>query len=559
MRYNIHNMGFILMITIMLAALSSGSQDNADQKNNADMAGANMTAKEAYGRLLNTSQEMAYLDTMITLSQWDQDIYMPQNATKYRSKAQSYMEDLKNKRWIDPEFGRLLSIANNGSNWSVIEKANLKQWNRIYDKRVKLPADFAARESEMISESLLVWERAREENNYSIFLPYLKSLVELNREKARYWGFDQHPYDALLDDFMPGVTTAKCDELFETIKPHIVELIVKIIESGSRDSGMNGSKTDASLKMVAENVYGDGYYPVEKQEALLRNLTAALGFDYDAGIMTRAKRNPSTYSIGLHDVRTTLRFDEHNPEIALLDIIHECGHGIASQRIPDEYVGMPIAIEPGMDMAEAESRIFENNLGRSRAFWQYWLPQMKSEFEPNMDNATADDMYRYINRLNIVPIRIDADEVSYMLHIIIRYEIERDLFEGKIRVDDLPMIWRQKYRDYLGLNITDDDSGILQDVHWAYGNFGYFPAYAIASLNSAQLEAAMRRDYPDLDQRFASGDFSAPARWMTEHVYRHGAIYDTPELMKMATGNETQARYFLSYLDNKYGEIYDLK
>jgi carboxypeptidase Taq len=275
--------------------------------------------------------------------------------------------------------------------------------------------------------------------------------------------------------------------------------------------------------------------------------------------MTRAKRGPSTYSIGMHDVRTTLRFDEHNPEIALLDIIHECGHGLASQGIPDEYVGMPIATEPGMDMAEAESRIFENNLGRSRAFWEYWLIQMKSEFKPNMDNVTAEDMYRYINRLNIVPIRIDADEVSYMLHIIIRYEIERDLFEGKISVDDLPAIWRKKYRDYLGLNITDDNSGILQDVHWAYGNFGYFPSYAIASLNSAQLEAAMRMDHPDLDQRFASGDFSMPARWMAEHVYRYGAIYDTPELMKMATGNETQARYFLSYLDSKYGQLYDLK
>jgi carboxypeptidase Taq len=540
MRYNIHKMGFILMITLMLAAMSASSQGTADQKDKAGMTDTDVTAKEAYGRLLNTSQEMAYLDTMITLSQWDQDIYMPQNATKYRSKAQSYMEDLKNRMWIDPQFGRLLSIANNGSNWSVVEKANLKQWNRIYSKRIKLPADFAARESEMVSESLLAWEKAREENNYSIFQPYLESLVELNREKARYWGFDEHPYDALLDDFMPGVTAANCDELFEAIKPHIVELIARINESSS-------------------NVYDSGNYPVEKQEALLRNLTTALGFDYESGIMTRAKRSPSTYSIGMQDVRTTLRFDKHNPEIALLDIIHECGHGLASQGIPDEYVGMPIATEPGMDMAEAESRIFENNFGRSRAFWEYWLPQMKSMFKPNMDNVTAEDMYRYINRLNNVPIRIDADEVSYMLHIIIRYEIERDLFEGRISVDDLPVIWREKYRDYLGLNITDDDSGILQDVHWAYGNFGYFPAYAIASLNSAQLEAAMRRDHPDLNQRFASGDFSMPARWMAEHVYKYGAIYDTPELMKMATGNETQARFFLSYLDNKYGEIYDLK
>jgi carboxypeptidase Taq len=545
MRYNFHKMGSILIMTILLATMGANCQmqGRTDQKNSTDI-----TPQEAYSQLLNTSMEMAYLDTMISLSQWDQDISMPQNAANYRAKAQSYMEDLKNKKWIDPEFGRLLSIANNGSNWSVIENANLKLWNRDYNKRIKLPPDFAMRESEMVSKSLVAWENAREKNNYSIFQPYLKNLIELNREKARAWGYEEHPYDALLDDFMPGMTAARCDELFETIKPHIIELIVKI----------NQSSLNGSIKTATKNVYGNATYPKERQEALLRNLTSALGFDYQAGIMVKAKRNPSTYNIGVHDVRTSLRYDEHNPEIALLDVIHECGHGIASQRIPEEYMGMPLAVEPGMDMAEAEARLFENNLGRSIAFWQYWLPQMRIEFSPNMDNVSVDEMHRYINRLNIIPIRIDADEVSYILHIIIRYEIERDLFEGKISVDDLPMIWNQKYRDYLGLYITDDNNGILQDVHWAYGNFGYFPAYAIASMNSAQLEEAMRRDHPDLDQRFASGDFSIPANWMAEHVYKYGAIYDTPQLMKKATGNETQARDFLSYLDSKYGRLYDL-
>lgn len=546
MRYNFLLIGFILTMTIFVTTLGASCQmqGSTDQKSTPDI-----TTKEAYNRLLNTSVEMAYLDTMISLSQWDQDISMPQNATEYRAKAQSYMEDLKNKMWIDPKFGKLLSIANNGSNWSTIETANLRLWNRDYNKRIKLPPDFAARESEMISKSLVAWENAREKDNYSIFQPHLLALIELNREKARSWGYKEHPYDALLDDFMPGMTVAKCDKLFEAIKPQIIELIVKI-----KDSGINGSGTNDSNK----NIYGNASYPKDNQEALLKNLTSALGFDYSAGIMVKAKRNPSTYNLGVHDVRTSLRYDEHNPEIALLDVIHECGHGIAAQRIPDEYYGMPIGMEPGMDMAEAEARLFENNLGRSIAFWQYWLPQMKNEFRPNMDNVSVDDMHRYINRLNIIPIRIDADEVSYIIHIIIRYEIERDLFEGKISVGDLPMIWKQKYKEYLGLNITDDNDGILQDVHWAYGNFGYFPAYALACMNSAQLEAAMRKDHPDLDQRFASGDFSIPVIWMQEHVYKYGAVFDTPELMKKATGNETEAYDFLNYLNSKYEKIYNL-
>jgi carboxypeptidase Taq len=528
-------------MTIIANTLGASCQMQGSTEQNST---PDITPGEAYNQLLNTSVEMAYLDTMISLSQWDQDILMPQNATDYRARAQSYMEDLKNKKWIDPKFGRLLSIANNGSNWSAIQAANLRLWNRDYSRRIKLPPDFAARESEMVSKSLAAWENAREKNNYSIFQPHLLALIELNREKARYWGYKEHPYDALLDDFMPGMTVANCDKLFETIKPPIIELILKI-----NGCGINGSST---------NIYGNATYAKDKQEALLKNLTSALGFDYGSGIMVKAKRNPSTYNIGMHDVRTSLRYDEHNPEIALLDMIHECGHAIASQRIPDEYVGMPIAMEPGMDMAEAEARLFENNLGRSHAFWQYWLPQMKNEFRPNMDNVSVDDMHKYINRLNIIPIRIDADEVSYIIHIIIRYEIERDLFEGKISVDDLPMIWNQKYKEYLGLNITDDNEGILQDVHWADGNFGYFPAYALASMNAAQLEAAMRKDHPDLDQRFASGDFSIPAIWMQEHIYKYGAVFNTPELMKMATGNETEANDFLSYLNSKYGKIYNI-
>jgi len=512
-------------------------QETTDKNNT-----SKITSKEAYNRLLNTSIEMTYFDTMISLSEWDQAISMPRNATEYRAKAQSYLVDLKNKKWIDPEFGRLLSIANNGSNLSMIEAANIRLWNRDYGKKIKLPPDFAARESKMASLAQSIWEEAREKDNYSIFKPHLKAMIELNKEKARYRGYKEHPYDALLDDFMPGMTVDKCDKLFNVTKHQVIELIAKIKESN---------------ETASKNIYGNTSYQEDKQEEFTKNITSALGYDYGSGLMVKTKRHPSTYSIGAHDVRTSLRYDEHNPEEAIHFAIHEGGHGIAAQRIPDEYYGMPIGTYPSMDMAEAESRLFENNIGRSRAFWEYWLPQMKIEFRPEMDNISQDDMYRHINRLNISPLRMDADEVSYILHIIIRYEIERDLFDGKITVDDLPMIWNQKYKEYLGVNITDDKNGILQDIHWAAGYFGYFPSYAVGSMNAAQLEATMRRDHTDLDKRFASGDFSIPTTWMHEHIYKFGAIYDTPELMKKATGNETEACDFLNYLNYKYKQIYN--
>ncbi|MDD4093663.1 MAG: carboxypeptidase M32 [Methanothrix sp.] len=487
---------------------------------------------------------MGYLDMMISLSDWDQGILMPPNAIDYRAKAQSYLTDLENKKEIDPEFGRLLLIANNGNNWSMVEAANLRHWNRDHDKRVKLPADFAARESEMASLAQAAWQEARENDDYSIFKPHLKNMVELNREKIGYWGYEQHPYDALLDDFMPGMTVAKCDRLFGFIKPPIVQLIKEI---------------KASNQTAPKNIYGCAIYLADKQEELTKNMTISMGYDSGSGLMIETNWHPNTYVIGAHDVRTSIRYDEGDPEKAIASAMHESGHAIAAQKIPDEYYGMPIGTEPGTDMAEAESRLFENNLGRSRAFWQFWLPQIKKEFEPEMDNVSLDDIYLHINRLNLGPIRTDADELSYILHVIIRYEIERDLFGRNISVDDLPAIWNQKYNEYLGINITDDNEGVLQDDHWASGYFGYFPAYAIGSMNAAQLEAAMRRDYPDLDQSFASGNFSIPVAWMQEHVYKYGAIYDTPELMKMATGNETQAYDFLNYLDNKYKRIYNLK
>ncbi len=531
---------FILAIAIFISILGASCQmQNRPGQNSS----SDVTPREAYDRLINTSLEMSYLDMMITLSQWDQDNLMPAKVTPYRARAQSYLADLENKLEIDPEFGSLLSIANNGSNWSTVEAANLRLWNRDYNKRIKLPPDYAARESEMASLAEAAWEEAMEKDNYTIFEPHLNAMIELNKEKIKCWGYKEHPYDALLDDFMPGMTVAKCDLLFGAIKPRIIELIAEIKKSN---------------QTAAKNIYGSARYAENKQEELTRNMTTALGYDYGSGMMMKTKRHPTTYNIGAHDVRTTLRYNEQDPEYAILGAIHECGHGIAGQRIPDEYYGMPIGTEPGMNMAEAESRLFENNFARSRAFWQYWLPVMKKEFSPEMDNVSLDDMYRHINRLNLGPIRVDADEVSYILHVIIRYEIERDLFDGNISANDLPKVWNQKYMDYLGVNITNDKDGILQDDHWALGYFGYFPAYALGSINAAQLEAAMRRDHPDLDQRFASGDFTIPATWMEEHVYKYGSIYDMPELMKRATGNETEAYDFLNYLNSKYKTIYSL-
>lgn len=504
-----------------------------------------ITPRDAYDRLLDISKEIAYIDSMITLSIWDQSIMMPERGAAYRAKAQAYLSDLMNRKLTDPEFGRLLSIAEEDTNKSLVELANLRLWRRDYDKRTRLPSDFSARESELTSLAQDAWLRARQSDNYSIFKPYLKDLFELCSERAMCLGYKEHPYDALLDDNMPGVTFAECDRLFDAIKPEIIDLIRRIKKS-------NGT--------FATDPFRNTSFPEDKQEEFLKEMTEAMGYDYRSGLLLKTRRHPDTQPIGAGDVRISVRYDEHNPlEPAAFGAIHEAGHGIYYQRIPEELYGVPAGRPPGLNIDEAMSRFFENNIGKSQAFWQHWLPVLKEKFGPETENISLDELYAYINRLNLGPIRLEADEISYVLHVIIRYEIERDLFEGRITVDDIPAVWNQKYRDYLDVDVPDNKSGILQDIHWSTpGGFGYFPAYVLGSINAAQMDATIREDHPDLDKHIASGDLSIPMAWMYEHIYRYGSIYEVPDLIKKATGKETDSSDFLNYLKSKYKKLYHL-
>jgi len=507
-------------------------------------APAEMTLRQAYDKLVAVSMDATKLGSALGLVAWDESTLMPPHGADYHAKVQAYLADQANQLLTSPEFGQWLSAAEKGQDWSQVEAINLRLWRHDYDKRTKLPPGFVAREAEMASQSQTAWTKARAENNFAIFRPYLEAMVDLARQKARYYGYEVHPLDALMDDLMPGMTVAQCDRLLGAVTPAIVELVRKIKDS----------KT-----VIPDNLFGQAVFPKEKQEALAREMTAAIGLDYQGALYMETPRHPMTTTINPGDVRITTRYKENNPlEPALLAALHEAGHAIYSQGIPAEYYGLPVEQDAGMDIQEASSRYFENYIGRSKPFWQYWFPRFQEVFGPTAATISLDDLYRFMNRFNLSVIRLEADEVSYVLHIIIRYEIERDLFGDKIKTEDLPAVWNQKYKDYLGLDVPDDRSGILQDIHWAGGAFGYFPSYAFGSMNAAQLDAALHRDHPDLDQRLASGDFAVPIAWMREHIYKYGRLYPVTELIKLATGEEQDPSYFIRYLTAKYGEIYQL-
>jgi len=498
---------------------------------------------EAYNKLLDIDRELNYIGSTISLLAWDKSNFMPPDGAEYRGKLVTYFSNMSYEKMTDPEFGKLLSIAEKMENQSDVEKANLHIWRRYYDKEIKLPHDFVSYKSEVTSKAIDAWKKGREENDYSIFQHHLKLQVDISKETVEYMGYDSCLYNGMLDFYVEGLTVEECDKLFEELKPSIIALLKKIKESDVK---------------IPDILFPGNVFPEEKQKELLKTMSQKAGYDLQKGFISKTSLHPETTVMGPEDVRITTRFDETNPfSPSLRTGFHEAGHAIYFQNLPEEYSMMPAGFCAGTDLSEGIARYYENHISKNMSFWTYWLPEFKHTFSIE-DNISSEDIYRYVNRVSMSPLRLEADELTYVLHIIIRYEIERDLFSGKITADDLPSVWKEKYKEYTGIDVTDDKSGILQDIHWATGGFGYFPSYVIGSIEAAQLDAAMRRDCPDLDRQMASGDFSFPLSWMKEHIYKYGAVYTSSELVKKATGKELTSEDFINYLNNKYRVIYEL-
>jgi carboxypeptidase Taq len=371
----------------------------------------------------------------------------------------------------------------------------------------------------------------------------LGELIALSGEIADRLGWQNERYDALLDLYEPGLTTADVEMFFADLRTHVVPLFHKLAASPV--------KGDGALLRNAE-------FPLAGQEALARAVTEALGFDYQAGRLDTAT-HPFTTSFGHRDVRLTTRYDLLWPFHSLMGTIHEAGHGMYDQGLPEEHEGTPLGETVSLGIHESQSRFFENNIGRSHAFWQYWYPRFQQQFPGLVDHVNFDDFYCLVNDVCPSLIRVEADEVTYNLHIMLRFEIERDLFRGAVKPADVPGLWNEKCQQYLGITPATDREGVLQDVHWSWAYFGYFPTYALGTVYAAQLEAALRRDAPDLDWRMAAGDFSQPLGWMREHVHCHGKLFRPKELIERATGRPPNAADYVVYLTKKYAQIYQLE
>jgi carboxypeptidase Taq len=490
---------------------------------------------ETYEQFLEHVRQYSYLTDASGLLGWDQQVTMPEGGTPARSKQQSALSTLAHDMLTDEQLGTWLADLDG----AVTEdrQAVVREMRRKHERATRVPEELVEELSEATTTALPVWEQAKAAGEFSQFEETLAEIVDLRREYAAAIDPDRDPYAVLVEEYEPYLPLADIEAILDTLREELPPLIDAI-----RDS-------DADLAEPFPDTYAES-----SQEALVREALDTLGYDWDRGRLDTAAH---PFSSGTQfDARITTRFSPGDPLEALGSTVHEFGHASYTLGLPDEEYGTPLGDDRDMTVHESQSRLWENHVGRSLPFWQLFAPRVGETLDTD---ATPRACYEAANRVyddNLI--RVEADELTYHLHILVRFEIERDLLRGDLEVSEVPAVWNNRMESYLGVRPENDGEGCLQDIHWTHGSFGYFPTYSLGSMLAAQLFAAAERELGDLDDRIAAGDFGPLRDWLTETVHAQGCRYTTPELIREATGEALTADYFLSYAREKYGELYDI-
>jgi len=491
-----------------------------------------------YERFLERVRRLTNLGDAADVLQWDQEIIMPEGGTPARSQQLAALSAVQHELLTDEEMSQLFDELDQ-QGLDDEQAAVVRETRRRHDRAVSVPQELVQQISEAASEAHPVWKEAKAENDFEPFAPTLEELVRLKREYADHVDPDADRYAVLFAEYEPYLDLETADRILTRLRETLVPLIDEIAES------------DATL---ATDVFS-GTFDVDTQEAMVRDVLDTLGYDWKHGRLDTA---PHPFSSGTtYDARVSTRFDESDPVGALMSTIHEFGHANYTLGLPEDQYGTPLGESRDLSVHESQSRFWENHVGRSRPFWEQFLPAIQERF-PQLEGVSPEEAYQAANQVyddNLV--RVEADELTYHLHIIVRYEIERDLIAGDLDVEELPQVWNDKYEEYLGIRPETDAEGCLQDIHWSHGSFGYFPTYSLGSVMAAQLDAAMRRDH-DVDTHVRNGSFGPIHDWLTDRIHQHGCRYTTDDLVEHATGESLTADYFLEYVREKYGELYDL-
>ncbi len=497
-----------------------------------------MSNDAAYTELTGRLRHQHLLDTIGQVLGWDEQVNLPPDSADLRAGQQAALAQVLHETGTDPRVGELLTLLEpNLEAESEDRRAVVRLARKDYDRAVRLPEEFVKEKAVQSSRGYHAWAKARAENDFAGYAPVLARNLELAKREAAYLGWSGREYDYMIDLHDPGMTAEAIAALFAELKAGLVPLVREI--------------TASPVRPRADLLRG---FPVEAQRSFLKEVTEKLGFDYRRGRID-VSLHPFCSGSGA-DVRMTTRFNPDEPLDSLFSSIHETGHGLYEQGLPEAHHGTALGTNAGMGVHESQSRLWENQVGRSRGFWRHFEPRFRELFPAQTAGVTADELYLAINAVAPTLIRVDADEVTYNLHIILRFEIEQRLFAGTLEVRDLPAAWNAAARELLGLTPDSDRTGVLQDVHWSGGAFGYFPSYCLGNMMAAQLWYRALALRPELAADFARGDFSWLLGWLRREVHAAGRKYTMPELVQRVTGEPLSPRSLLCYLRERYGALY---
>ena len=498
------------------------------------------TKKDAIQELKNKLSTVSDLSSANALLAWDQQTYMPKGGVEGRAEQMATLSRLAHEHLVDPEMGRLLDAAGDAEP-ETEDGALVRRARRQYERSTRLPTRLVQEMTRAEALAEPAWVEAREASDFSLFAPHLEKILPLQREAAEALGYEDHPYDALLDGYEPGARKASLEKMFGELKKGIVPMIRGI--SGKGDDGRAGV------------LRGD--FDEAAQERFGEEVVTAFGYDWDRGRQDRTV-HPFCINFGPGDVRITTRFDFGWLSPALFGTMHETGHALYEQGIDGRYTRTPLSGGTSMGIHESQSRMWENLVGRSRAFWSHYYPRLQGTFPVPLRDVDAEEFYRAINAVSPSEIRVEADEVTYNLHILLRFELEVALLEGSLAVADLPEAWNAKMEEYLGIKPGSAATGVLQDVHWSAGLFGYFPTYTVGNVLSVQFFEEAVRAHPGIPEDIGRGEFSVLLSWLRENIHRHGSRYLPEELVERVTGRPLDTEPYLRYLRTKFGELYGL-
>lgn len=502
-----------------------------------------MNTGEALRSLQRIDKEIMLLEQSTALLEWDEETQAPQQAADNRSEQISLLKGLiYDRQSSDAMRDALETLRADSKKLSLEQNAVVRIYRRTYEKAVKTPKELVVALSEAASRGQQAWTRSRVDADFSAFAPYLERIIDLKRQYAEAVGYEGHPYDALLDDYEPGMRTSIVDAVFTPMKESITELLSYIQSCEQVD--------DAFLYRK---------YPKDLQDRFGRSVLDDMGFDFTRGRLDLAV-HPFTTTLGFDDIRITTRYDEPAVSSPLYSTIHEGGHALYELGASNEKTtGTVLAQGVSMAVHESQSRLWENVIGRSEEFWEHYFPLFQSMFPEQTASIDQRTFVHAINKVEPSMIRVNADEVTYSLHIILRYELEKRLIEGSLEVRDLPAAWNAGMQELLGITPADDAQGILQDVHWSAGLIGYFPTYALGNVYGAQFYEEMKKQIPELDEKIASGELRTAGKWLREQIYQHGSTYLPLELLERVTGKGLDSSAYIRYLNEKYRTLYQKK